>query len=200
MINKTTFPVLTLALLLLAGPGAQAHKVIASVFTSGNTIEGEIAFSNGEFAKNTLVEVFDEQGNKLGETKTDEEGFFVFTPSKPVAHIFKANLGAGHVANARMDADEIPLPQSAEGAAPQTQPGPAIAEAPAATALSPRFSEDMSTQIRKIIKQEVTPLRKELSAYKEKNDLQTILGGIGYIMGLFGLFFYLAAQRKLKQG
>lgn len=195
MKHKFLFPAVALSLILLANHSAQAHKIIASVFTSGNTIEGEIAFSNGDFAKNVVVEVFDEESNKLGETKTDEEGFFVFTPSKPVTHIFKANLGAGHVANARMEASELPLAQAAAVSTAIATPASAQKVAP----IPAQQLEDTRSMLRKIIKQEITPLRKELMAYKEKNNMQTILGGIGYIMGLFGLFFYLAARRKLKQ-
>jgi nickel transport protein len=197
MMFKSCFPAFVLSVFLLITQTAEAHKVIASVFASGNNIEGEIAFSNGEFAKNTLVEVFDEDANKLGETKTDEEGFFVFTPAKPVTHIFKADLGSGHVASVQMDANEVPFSQDASVI--KAEQVTKVFDKPETTSKAPQLSEDMSTQIRKIIKQEVTPLRKELTAYKEKNDLQTILGGIGYIMGLFGLFFYLAARRKLKQ-
>ena len=40
-------------------------------------------------------------------------------------------------------------------------------------------------------------LEAEIAAYREHNDFQTILGGIGYIVGLFGLGFYLAARRRL---
>ncbi len=195
MKHKFLFSVVALCLILLASHSAYAHKIIASVFISGNTIEGEIAFSNGDFAKNVVVEVFDEENNKLGETKTDEEGFFVFTPSKQITHIFKANLGAGHIANARMEASELPLAQTAAVSPAAATPASAQKVAP----IPAQQLEDTRSMLRKIIKQEITPLRKELMAYKEKNNIQTILGGIGYIMGLFGLFFYLAARRKLKQ-
>ena len=52
--------------------------------------------------------------------------------------------------------------------------------------------------IAEAVRNEVRPLRREIAAYKEKNDLQTILGGIGYIAGLFGVGFYVAARRRLK--
>jgi nickel transport protein len=42
------------------------------------------------------------------------------------------------------------------------------------------------------------PLRREIMAMKEKNGVRDILGGIGFIAGLFGLGFYLAARRSLK--
>jgi nickel transport protein len=59
------------------------------------------------------------------------------------------------------------------------------------------LSEEERQVIAKAVRDEIRPLRRELIAYREKNDLQGILGGIGYIFGLFGLGFYIAARRKL---
>jgi len=193
----------------LAVQPVYAHKVIASVFASGDTIEGEIGFSNGDMATDTLVEVFDGEGNKLGEATTDSDGFFTFKPAERVVHVFKANLGAGHVAEVRMELEDLP---DIAGAAPD--------EAPAGETETAHATEDGATSqtgageaggvvaaleenrelLREMIHREVTPLRREIAAYKEKNDLQTVLGGIGYIAGLFGLFFYLSARRKLAKG
>lgn len=43
-------------LFLMPVHSALAHKVIASVYASGDVIEGEIGFSNGDMAPNELVE------------------------------------------------------------------------------------------------------------------------------------------------
>ncbi|PIE13606.1 MAG: cobalt ABC transporter permease [Rhodobacterales bacterium] len=181
--------VLLLLLMLFPGP-ALAHKVIASVFPSGDMIEGEIGFSNGDMAVNTLVEVFDGAGNKLGETQTDEEGFFVFAPAGPVDHVFRADLGAGHVAEAVMPAAELPGLTAKKGTTDsETRPQGSGEEAGLSLG---------EADIARIVRDEMRPLRREITAYKEKNDLQTILGGIGYIIGLFGIGFYLAARRKLN--
>lgn len=198
----------------VAGQPAYAHKVIASVFASGDTIEGEIGFSNGDMAADTLVEVFDEDGNKLGEATTDSDGFFTYKPTKRIAHVFKSNLGAGHVAEVRMELADLPeISGDASGAASgetettQTADAGGSSEREAgnavdtpATQISEAALEENRELMREMIHREVTPIRRELAAYKEKNDFQTILGGIGYIAGLFGLFFYLAARRKLAKG
>ncbi|WP_395175315.1 cobalt ABC transporter permease [Roseibium alexandrii] len=192
---------------------AFAHKVIASVFASGSTIQGEIGFSSGDMAIDTLVEVFDGDGNKLGETKTDEAGFFSFSPTQRVVHVFRANLGSGHVTEVRMELDELPdvidKRQDDDGG---TESAPVIEYAASFEEAVPSISSSAVAQltkaaleenrelVREMIHQEITPLRREIAAYKEKNDLQTILGGIGYIAGLFGLLFYIAARRKLARG
>ncbi|KUF12441.1 hypothetical protein [Pseudoponticoccus marisrubri] len=182
--------------LLLALPGpALAHKVIAAVFPSGDRIEGEIGFSNGDMATDQAVEVFDGQGNRLGETVTDADGFFEYVPQAPVRHVFRADLGAGHVAETSMSAEEVAALLGV--APPEPAPTPNTqAVTPAATGLSAADKAAIAT----LVRDEIRPLRREIAAYREKNDLQTVLGGIGYIFGLFGLGFYLAARRKLAAG
>ncbi|WP_028879259.1 hypothetical protein [Terasakiella pusilla] len=171
--------------LLLMTDQALAHKVVGSGWTDGADIEGEVGFSNGDMAKKgTVVEVFDADDNKIGETTVTEDGLFRFTPTQAVAHTFVANLGAGHVARFTMGVDELP-----KMAATQT-PTPAIA---------PAFDPtDLQKMIAKAVRQEVQPLRKEIASYKEKNNMQAILGGIGYIFGLTGVVFYIMARRKEK--
>ncbi|WP_298904978.1 cobalt ABC transporter permease [uncultured Aliiroseovarius sp.] len=188
---------LVLILAMAAPVPALAHNIISSVFPSGSDIEGEIGFSSGDMATDLLVEVFDEAGNKLGETVTDADGFFVFTPTQPVTHIFRGDLGAGHVAEVMMPAAEVAGLMGQEAAASKAA---ASVAAPTATAGLSGLSDQARAELATMIRTELRPLRQELSAYKNKNNLQTVLGGLGYIAGLFGLGFYIAARRKMEGG
>lgn len=179
---------------LFAAVPAQAHKVIASAYAEGDTIEGEVGFSNGDMATNTLVEVFDDTGRKLGETKTDADGFFSFTPTEKVIHVFRADLGAGHVAQYRMGVGELPESLGAIGGV-ISQAAASEAQATVADTTTTDLSK-IETLVAEAVRKEVKPLRREIAAYKEKNDMQNILGGVGYIIGIFGVGFYLAARRQ----
>lgn len=185
---------------------AWAHKVVAGAYASGNRIEGEIGFSNGEMAKNVLVEVFAEDGKRLGETHTNDEGVFLFTPTQPVVHVFRADLGAGHVAEVRLGIDELPSGLAAKSATTKADGGEGKPVASVNTAADPRSIDAPALTaaqreiVSEVVRAEIRPLRREIIAYKEKNDLQAILGGIGYIVGLFGLWFYLAARRQKVSG
>ncbi|WP_417828693.1 cobalt ABC transporter permease [Thalassospira sp.] len=183
---------LALGMLLLGTDAAQAHKVIASVFPSGQNIEGEIGFSNGVMANNTLVEVFDPEGNKIDEITTDADGFFVYTPSQKVDLRFRADLGAGHIAEATFAiSDFAPEKPAAQEASGQTS----IPSVGAGGMITPAITPEQEQIIAAIVRDEIRPLRREIMAYKEKNDLQSILGGIGYIFGAFGIIYYIAARR-----
>lgn len=203
---KALYLFMSLALVALASP-AEAHKVVASVYGNGHTIEGEIGFSNGDMAANTTVEVFDDAGNRLGEAQTDADGVFEYTPKSAVTHVFRANLGAGHVAETVMDKADVAKILGSSASAPAAGPsGVAVpvataplagAQAPAGVAVASLTAEEREA-IATAVREETKPLRKEIAAYKEKNDLQTILGGIGYIIGLFGVGFYMAARKRLQ--
>lgn len=185
---------LALALMLCLAPlPALAHKVIASVFPSGEAIEGEVGFSNGDMATGATVVVTGPDGAPLGEAITDEDGFFVFTPTEPVEHHFRADLGAGHVAEMTMLAEDV---AHILGIAAEVQEQEEAEPAQAGRTVGSLTTEERLA-IAEAVRDELRPLRREIAAYREKNDLQTILGGIGYIVGIFGLGFYVAARRRL---
>jgi len=184
--------ILIFALSLFVSFPAYAHKVVASAWTDGNDIEGEVGMSNGEMAPNgTIVIVADADGNKLGETTITEDGLFRFTPTKAIAHHFSANLGAGHVANVVVSVSELPEHLNT-ASSPEEMPKQTN-NTSSTTAID---TDAIAKIVAKAVRKEVQPLRKEIAAYKEKNDMQSILGGIGYIFGLTGIVFYIAARRK----
>lgn len=182
--------------LMCAPLPALAHKVIAGVFPAGDAIEGELGFSSGDMAVGQEVIVYGPDGAELGRTMTDEDGFFLYTPTSPVAHSFTADMGAGHVAKVVMAAEEV---AEVMGVAARSVDTPAVATpikgATGVTVAS--LSDEERQAVAKAVRDEVRPLRREIAAYREKNDMQNILGGIGYIIGLFGFGFYLAARKKM---
>lgn len=196
---------ITVVITCLSSGVALAHKVVAGAFASGDRIEGEIGFSDGSMAANALIEVLAEDGRKLGEVRTAEDGTFVYTPTEKTPIVFRADLGAGHVAEVHLSVDELPArlrAGSSVGAPPAvaTPSSAAVvaegpAEAPATASATASALEAQRTLLAELVRNEVRPLRREIIALKEKNDLQSILGGIGYIFGLFGLWFFFAARR-----
>lgn len=224
---------LALAVLVLDPAGALAHKVIASAWATSGLIQGEVGLSNGNMAAGLALPVRDSEGNALGQTVTDEEGFFTFSPVRKIDHIFYVDLGSGHKAEILVPAaDIIPArggssslfaatagpgsapaaPPSGSAAAPGAIPGDfgagtadiaasrALADSPAAAAPGRREAETeaLRAMIREEVRMEIRPLRRAITAWENKNDLQTILGGIGYILGLTGIGFFFAARHKLK--
>ncbi len=188
---------LMIPLLLVISPFAQAHNVIGGVYAIGNTIEGEVGFSNGDMAaEGTEVLVTDAAGNELGRVLIDAEGLFKFEAKQRIDHKFMANLSSGHVLELTLPAADLPESLSASKAVKPAEQQPAPAPA------SARFDADqaeLQLMIEKAVAKQVKPLRQELTAYKEKAGLQDIIGGIGYIFGLCGLGIWWRQRQKDKQ-
>lgn len=184
------FRALLLCFLITLTSTGYAHNVVAGAYTDGMLVEGEIGLSNGDMAQvGLLVEVFDATGNKLGETKVEEDGLFSYQAKKPMTHIFKANLGAGHVANIAVEGNEFAGFKPSESNKP--------------TATSPNQiagidAQELERIVRQAVSQQVKPLQKELRAYKEKVMIRDIMGGLGFILGIVGIAAYMSAKRKEK--
>lgn len=197
-----SYTVLTIALaaaLMLPSP-TLAHKVVASVWSDGDSIEGEVGFSNGDPAPaGTRIQVATSDGEILGEVVTDEAGLFRFTPTKAVGHAFKANLGSGHIADIVMEKEELPLTliRSLRAQAPDAEDAATRGPQPAAQApLAEWQIAELERLISEALRREINPLRRELTDYREKQNMQSVLGGLGYIFGLFGLLFFVYARRE----
>ena len=194
---------LVIALVLaLAAPSALAHKVDLWAWSTGDVIEGEIGFSSGEpAAPGTVVRVLAPDGEELATTTVDADGLFRFEPTQAVPHRFVADLGQGHLAEATLGVDELP---AAVAAAAATVPGTAQAATPAATAAgaaskaidASELASELETLVAAAVQRELAPLKRQLAAREQEADLQALIGGIGYICGIFGLLFFVYARRR----
>lgn len=168
-----------------------AHNVVAGAYVSGMIIEGEIGLSNGETAlPGVLVEVFDLNDKKIGETQIEADGLFTFTATTAQQHILKANLGAGHVAEIIVEAEEFATAQTL------VKPTTKKAATPPASAATGISATELEAIVRKAVAQQVKPLQKELRAYKEKVMLRDITGGLGFILGIFGIAAWMATRKQ----
>ena len=205
---------LLLALFCAALP-AVAHKVVLSAWPLGHTIEGELGFSSGSMAKpGTRIEVFGPDGERLGETAVDADGLFRYRPTAAVPHTLRPNLGAGHVAETTLSVDELPAIATAEpvpsaagqgvatasdGDAPNAVPDAVPKAAANATGRAAISDPDaLKTLIASAVQREIRPLRRELTRLRESQRLHEIIGGIGYIAGLFGVLFFVYARREQR--
>ena len=205
---------------LTAGTNALAHNVVSGAYADGMTIEGEIGLSNGDMAAaGVVVEVFNEAGEKLGESTLVEGGTFVYKADTVQKYIFKADLSAGHVAEMMIEADELSndavvsvstvavfnnasasnanvgvnTPATSSEASSKVESANVGAIAPGVSAA------ELQSMIRSAVAQQVRPLQKELRAYKEKVMFRDIAGGLGFIFGLFGVAAWMASKRNTKE-
>lgn len=180
---------------------ATAHKVIGMAYADGARIEGEIGFSNGDPAETgKTVTVYGPDGSVLGSTVIEEGGLFSFTAAKRIDHRFVADLGAGHVADILLPGAELPASLGRERPAGPAGGAPADAAQPLPnTRPLPGWTEDeIKAMISSAVAKEVRPLRRELMAFQERATWQDAIGGIGAILGFFGIAAYAAVLRRRR--
>jgi nickel transport protein len=183
------------ALMLIPCRVAQAHKVSIFATAQGGVIDGECYFSGGGAPSGAMLQVLGPEGKKIGDAKTDEAGRFKYEPKTAVDHTFVLNTGDGHRAEFTVTAAEI---GGVSAEAPRTAtPRVTSGEAPSTETALP---DDLDRRVADAVAREIQPLRRQLDAYQSRATLHDILGGIGYIVGVMGLLFFLLNRKRPKDG
>ncbi|ALG69286.2 hypothetical protein [Beggiatoa leptomitoformis] len=164
---------------------AYAHKVKLFATVEGSTINGYAYFSGGAAVQNMPVIVKDNSGVVLGESLTDTQGRFSYVLTQKQAVQLSINTGDGHQASYAIQADDVSI--TTENKATKQNVKTNLVEQP------------IQLLVEQAVYQQVRPLREQLEKYEEKVRLHDILGGIGYIVGIAGLWFFLQGRRVKKE-
>lgn len=192
---------LALTLLLAAAPDARAHRSNIFAWAEGGEIHIECSFSGGKPVMNSPVQVLDAAtGAQVTEATTDAEGMGSF-PIPAAARDKRMDLklilaaGEGHRGEWIITAEEY------LGAAPEGESAPAeTVAAPAAAPASTAVSMDEAT-LKRIVDQaldkRLAPLNHKLAAMADAGPTASdIFGGIGWILGLFGIAAYYKSKTR----
>jgi nickel transport protein len=183
-----------LALCVLRPTPAFAHKLYVFALVKGTTIAGRAYFPGDVPAANADVIVRDPAGKVLGRSKTDEKGEFTYTPRERVDHNLSAETLDGHEGRYTVHAPELPggLPGDSPTSAGGAQAGsPAMSRSDAPDVPAANVSEQLAELTRQI-----GELRRQVFDADERLRFRDILGGIGFILGLAGVAYYMKARGK----
>ena len=169
-----------------------AHKVNVFAFVEGDKVYTESYFNDGKKCIDSKIEVFDNQGNKLLEGLTDEEGAFSFE-IPPGDGDLKIVLTAsmGHRAEYIISADELGDTVGSIKEEPEEL----------VSVISPETSSVDLKEIQSIIEdaldEKLKPIMREIKKSQEDKISPTeIIGGIGYIIGIFGIVAYFLSRKR----
>jgi nickel transport protein len=171
---------------------ALAHKVIIFAYVEGDRVYTESYFSDGKKCIDSKIEVFDNQGNELLEGLTDGEGEFSFeVPPEDGDLKIVLTAGMGHRAEYSISADEL---RGATGL---------IKEEPeeSVSVISPETSsvdlKEIQSLIEDALDEKLKPIMREIKKSQEDKISPTeIIGGIGYIIGFFGILAYFLSRKR----
>ncbi|ADU97485.1 hypothetical protein Theam_1524 [Thermovibrio ammonificans HB-1] len=175
---------LTLVLVLGLFSPALAHKISAFVDVEDNTVHLVSYFSDGTPVKNGKVEVLDSSGKVVLTGRTDKNGEFDFKVKKPGTYtaVVIAELGHRAKASFTVGKEELqpPAPSSPSGSSAVSKVSEPVASKGCAVS---------EQELRKIIREELDPIHRELLKIEEQNakvSFKDVVGGLGWIMGIFG--------------
>ena len=189
--TRFSFSILFLTAIILIGSNgpALAHKVIIFAWVEGDTVFTESKFSGGKKAINAPVVIFDKDGKKLLEGKTDNKGEFSFKIPKVTDLKIVLNATMGHKAEWMIPESEI------------REAGPIVEKKSAAEPSGPISVGLSKEEVQKIVEdsldKKLRPIVRMMTESKNtKPSLTEIIGGIGYIFGLMGVALYFKNRSK----
>ena len=188
--------------LLLFSSSAYAHKVNMFAFAEGDRIFVEGYFSDGKRAQHGDIVVFDHNNKELVRGKTDKAGNFSFKiPVKDDLRI-SLNAGMGHKTGYVISKAELAgLPATVTATKDAQVDESRQGEVPAGQRMTTAAGGDVSpVMIRRAVGKAIMPLMRSISELKERSSFSDLIGGIGFIVGVLGVFFYIKAKKLMAKG
>jgi nickel transport protein len=190
---RFSFIILFLTAIILIGSNgpALAHKVMIFAWVEGDTVFTESKFSGGKKAINAPVVIFDKNGKKLLEGKTDNKGEFSFKIPKLTDLRIVLNAAMGHKAEWTVPESEIRetgnIVEKKSAAEPSGQIGVGLSK------------KEVKKIVEDSLDKKLRPIVRMITESKNNDpSLIEIIGGIGYIFGLMGVALYFKNRRKKR--
>lgn len=204
--EKTIFLKLFIAaffMITLFGPVSpvSAHKISVFAWVEGDTVHTESKFSGGKRVMDGDVIVTDSEGHKLLEGKTNDSGEFSFKVPRKTELIVTVVAGTGHQNQWIVREEELRgvnvESNSAESSENREDKSVRTPETP--PEVTPIHSEEFQAELEKVLDKKLKPIIKMLVDSQEKGPtMGDIIGGIGYIFGLFGVIAYFQSKKNAK--
>jgi nickel transport protein len=180
-------PVLiALALLLVAVAPASAHRLKLFATVEDGTIVGYAFFVGGGRPAGVALVIRDADGREVHRGATDAAGAFRWRPPQAATYRLVVDAGDGHGASATITADRLGGTVS-----PAAPPAPVPVAAPA------RCSDgELAALVDAAVARQVAPLLAAHAEAEARLRFNDIVGGIGMILGLGGVWALAAARRR----
>ena len=190
--------IFTFLIIIMMDVSVFAHKVNVFAYIEGEKIYTESYFNDGKKCIDSKIEVFNNRGNILLEGLTDQEGMFSFeTPSEDVIDgdlkiVLTASMG--HRAEYSISADEI---RGSAGLIKEENEEPVSIVSPETSLVD---LKEIQSIIEDTLDEKLKPIMREMREIKKSQEVKIspteIIGGIGYIIGIFGIVAYFLSRKR----
>jgi nickel transport protein len=171
-----------------------AHKVNVFAWVEGDTVFVEGYFPGGKKSQNSLVEVFNPAGTKLLEGRTNQKGEFFFKIPERTDLTIVLTASMGHKNDFVIPASDFQEVESSPSSSTQS-----FTEGAKDSSAHPADLSQLEGMIDRALDRKLAPVIKLIcDTRKEGPTISEIVGGIGYIFGLFGVFMYFKSRKEKK--
>ncbi len=187
--------IFTFLIIIMMDVSVFAHKVNVFAYIEGEKIYTESYFNDGKKCIDSKIEVFDNRGNKLLEGLTDKEGEFSFeVPSEDGDLKIVLTASMGHRAEYSISADEI---RGSTGLIKEENEEPVSIVFPETSSVD---LKEIQSIIEDTLDEKLKPIMREMIEIKKSQEDKIspteIIGGIGYIIGIFGIVAYFLSRKR----
>jgi len=196
MKNRLYLTLIFLFLIIMAiNISVFAHKVNVFAYVEGDKVYTESYFNDGKKCVDSKIEVFDNQENKLLEGITNENGEFSFkTPQEEGDLKIVLTASMGHRAEYIISADEL---GDTVGSVKEEFEEPVSVISPEVSSLD---LKQIQSLIEDALDKKLEPIMREMREIKKSQEDKIspteIIGGIGYIIGIFGIIAYFLSRKR----
>ncbi len=218
-LQAIVFPAVALLLMMLLISPAVAHRVTVFAWLEDHTVHTISKFPGGNKISGGTIKVYDDAGNLLVEGKTDEQGEFSFPIPENSALKIVMSAGPGHQGHWRLAEKEVQAAlageqvsdtvdttgQKADSAEQHAMQGSSeinrkkdsAVNKTVDKAVKDAVAEALDRILDEKLDQKLAPVMRMLSDLKDPGpSVSEIFGGIGYIVGLFGVAAYISSRRR----
>lgn len=185
---------------------AFAHKLFMFTSVEGAFVHGRVYFSASVPLRGGEILIKNDKGEQLAALKSDEAGKFTL----PVAKVYSANRSGnegkiriicqtidGHKAERVIELAGIKLAET--GKARESRQLSRPVRPLSDDTLLIKSGEISKDDIRQAIAAELRPFKEQIDLLSSKIWLRDILGGIGFMFGIFGLWMFIVSNRRLGE-
>lgn len=190
--------VMALAVTTAVGP-AWAHKVSVFAYVRGDSIHTESYFADGRKCQNATVSLLDAAAGTLATGTTDDQGMLTL-PVPVVSMQDRGDLqvvlqaSMGHRAEYTLPGEELWGGEAAAAERSAGTWGPAAGAAASeerTAAAQPGTGGAVARELASL-----TRAVRQLQRQQERASVRDIAGGIGYIVGLLGVYCYVRSRYR----
>lgn len=191
--------------LLCSSTAANAHRLNVFAYSQAHEICVETSFQGGQPARGADVRVLTEEGAVFLTAKTEQDGKVCMAlPDgfEPAPLTVIVNAGEGHQNQWKLSKEDFSLGADSKTAVSTVKLEILNKEAETNTASPKIYSQEeldatLKTAREQTEMQVIAPLRKQLAeAQQPKITWRDIVGGLGWCLGLGGLFAWISTRRQ----